>query len=163
MKKNLFTTGGVVFSCCMAAKAVIAGPAFEALSVAAGADAAGLSAVFDGAAPGSAVGVPTEFFGPGNEVAKYRRIGSMSLAGVVEYNYGLNASLENPSPDMPEYDKYLKLRTALGVRTSNYLRWKKAADAANSSSGNSSDSSGSGPGAGSGSPHGSVNWNDGTD
>ena len=66
MKKVLFVMGGLTFLCCMVVEAAIAGPAFESLSAAAGADSAGLSIVFDGVAPTSAVGVQTEFFRPDN-------------------------------------------------------------------------------------------------
>jgi hypothetical protein len=67
-------------------------------------------------------------------VTKNPRIGSMSLGGVVRRMYGnLAPSFEDP-PKPPaynyaatkEYEKYLKLRDALGHRTKVYIDWKKA-------------------------------------
>lgn len=57
------------------------------------------------------------------EVTKTKRQGSMSLAGVVERLFNMPAPLENPMSQ--EYDKYLKLRDALGNRTAAYINWKK--------------------------------------
>jgi len=68
-----------------------------------------------------------------NDVAKGKNIGSMSLAGVVEFAYELNASLENPVKPaaydysgLQEYGKYEKLSKSLGLRTADYIHWKEA-------------------------------------
>ncbi|MDT8287055.1 MAG: hypothetical protein RQ748_08110 [Elusimicrobiales bacterium] len=67
------------------------------------------------------------------KAAEKPRKGSMSLAGVVKLTYNFPESVEDP-PKPPaynyaatkEYEKYRKLRDALGHRTKVYIDWKKA-------------------------------------
>lgn len=65
------------------------------------------------------------------EVTNIERKGSMSLAGVVENRYGLDPALENMAKPgfldfekKSQYNKYQKIREALGISTANYLKWK---------------------------------------
>lgn len=68
------------------------------------------------------------------KVTEKPRKGSMSLAGVVKLRYDLDSAEVEEMAKPPyydhaatrEYEKYLKLRNALGYRTAAYIDWKKA-------------------------------------
>ena len=66
------------------------------------------------------------------KVTEVSRQGSMSLAGVVEYTYDLNVTLENPqdpgffatSDKKKQYNQYKTLAKAVGISTANYIKWR---------------------------------------